>query len=510
MYQAFMPVAATTILGVVMFRWATEEMRQQGRLSQGATAGVAALVGLHALIVITASAGGAGVVDVSREVTRDVGLPLLVVGAVLTIAALSALRSTEFLSGVRPPGSAGRGVYRWGRHPLYLGWAAMLLGVAILGASALAAVLVLLQACALGLVARGENRRFEDEAAHDARHGVLRLAFGAVAGLAIALMLVACGGSRTSSGETSSEGPAARDLRAQLGAATNPDTVRFPAVNGRSLQEVGDAIGNVGPQAALATSVFRPGENRLAFGLIDRETGFVYGPSAVYVAAKPSATARGPYPAPADLLVTEAPYRSRQAATEKDPFAAIYSATVPLRRPGATTVLVMTRLGKRFVVAPTTIEVSSAQADRVPDVGEPAPRVHTDTIASAKGDLESIDTRVPTDSMHRVDFADVVGRKPTALLFATPQLCESRVCGPVTDLAEQLKARYGDEMEFIHQEVFVDNDPSKGLRPSLKAFNLTTEPWLFVVDARGRVAARLQGSFGLSAFEAAIRKGLES
>jgi hypothetical protein len=95
-----------------------------------------------------------------------------------------------------------------------------------------------------------------------------------------------------------------------------------------------------------------------------------------------------------------------------------------------------------------------------------------------------------------------------ALLFATPQLCQSRVCGPVTDIALQMQAKYGDEMEFIHQEVYVDNDPEKGLREPLRRFNLPTEPWLFVVDRSGKVTARMEGSFGLTAFERAIKTAL--
>ena len=55
--------------------------------------------------------------------------------------------------------------------------------------------------------------------------------------------------------------------------------------------------------------------------------------------------------------------------------------------------------------------------------------------------------------MHKVDFADVVGKKPVALLFSTPQLCQSRVCGPVTDIELQMQSKYGDKMTFIHQEV---------------------------------------------------------
>lgn len=111
--------------------------------------------------------------------------------------------------------------------------------------------------------------------------------------------------------------------------------------------------------------------------------------------------------------------------------------------------------------------------------------------------------------MHEVDFADVVGRKPVALLFATPALCESRTCGPVADILLQLKRTYGDRIAFIHQEVFVDNDPNKGYRKPLRQFGLRTEPWLFAVDQRGRIAARLEGAFGLRAacmaLEAALR-----
>ena len=102
----------------------------------------------------------------------------------------------------------------------------------------------------------------------------------------------------------------------------------------------------------------------------------------------------------------------------------------------------------------------------------------------------------------------MVGKKPVALLFATPQLCQSRVCGPVTDVALQLQASYGDQVEFIHQEVYVDNDPNKGLRKPLQEFRLPTEPWLFVVGDDGRITARLEGSFGLKAFERALQTAL--
>ena len=93
-------------------------------------------------------------------------------------------------------------------------------------------------------------------------------------------------------------------------------------------------------------------------------------------------------------------------------------------------------------------------------------------------------------------------------LFATPQLCQSRVCGPVVDIAEQLKKTYGNRVQFIHQEVYMDNEVDNGLRPPLKAFGLQTEPWLFAVNRQGRITARLEGSFGFNAMEAAIKSTL--
>src|SRR4051794_20884121 len=62
-------------------------------------------------------------------------------------------------------------------------------------------------------------------------------------------------------------------------------------------------------------------------------------------------------------------------------------------------------------------------------------------------------------------------------------------------------------MTFIHQKVYRDDVVEKGPRPQLAAFHLETEPWLFVVASDGCIAARLEGSFGVDEFEAAVRRG---
>jgi hypothetical protein len=324
--------------------------------------------------------------------------------------------------------------------------------------------------------------------------------------LAAAALAAGCGGGSRSQDPTQSV-PQAGGLRDRIRAAEAPVAAQFPAVRGRTLQQVADAVGSAGPELALAASQFDVGVNRVPFGVIDQQGQPLYGRTAVYVAPTPSQRARGPFVAPADVLLTEPRYRSRQAATDSDVFAAVYAAQVRFTKPGKWAVLAVSQDGGRLVAAASQVDVSTPAADPIPRVGQMAPRVHTDTLADAKGDVSRIDTRQPPDDMHKVSFADVLGRKPVALLFATPQLCQSRVCGPVTDIEAQMEAKYGRQMDFIHQEVYRDNKPP-ALREPLVRFHLRTEPWLFVVDRTGRITARLEGSIGVRAFEHAIRTGL--
>jgi hypothetical protein len=321
--------------------------------------------------------------------------------------------------------------------------------------------------------------------------------------------LTACGSSGDNDHAPTPRGPASAELRRQLETATHADPEDFPVPRGKTLRELADSLDGTGPQLAFATQTLVPGEHqRLAFGLIDPKTGFVYAPTAVYLARSERERVQGPYGAPADLLVTDPAFRSQTAASESDTFAAVYETTVPLGRAGRYLILAVAHIKGQLIGAGGSIRVISAGADRIPDIGERAPAIDTDTVAAAGGNIKAIDTRIPPDDMHDVSFKDVGGKKPVALLFATPQLCQSRVCGPVVDIAAQLKKTYGGRMTLIHQEVYVDNEANKGLRPQLRAFHLQTEPWLFVFDRTGRITTRMEGSFGFNAFERAVRSGL--
>jgi len=107
--------------------------------------------------------------------------------------------------------------------------------------------------------------------------------------------------------------------------------------------------------------------------------------------------------------------------------------------------------------------------------------------------------------MHEVDFAAALGKKPIVLAFATPALCQSRVCGPVVDVAQQVADEYKGKVDFIHMEVYNENNAAKGVRPQLRAFNLQTEPWTFLIDSKGVIRDRIEGAYGVFELEQAMK-----
>ena len=315
---------------------------------------------------------------------------------------------------------------------------------------------------------------------------------GAVILAAAALGIAGCGGD---SGDDAADRPPA---------PANPED--FPKPAGRTLAQLEKEMGGEGPVLAPSVSQFQPGANRFGFGLFDRSRAQIAdAPAALYVAPVGGGKATGPIVARYESLAVKAQFQSRSVSSDPDAAKSLYVSDVKFAKPGRYEVLGVVRLDGRLVAAgnaggPVTV-VSKA---RVPDIGDRAPRVSTPTKADARGNIESIDTRQPPSTMHEADFADVVGKKPAILLFATPALCQSRVCGPVVDIAEQVKARRGGEAEFIHQEIFVDNEIDKGFRPQVLKWRLPTEPWVFAVDGQGRVAARLEGAFSAKELERAV------
>ena len=204
----------------------------------------------------------------------------------------------------------------------------------------------------------------------------------------------------------------------------------------------------------------------------------------------------GPFPAKVEALQTEPAFRAQTTTSDPNAATVVYSTKVDFPSDGEWRIAALIK--KDGELTPSLLPSAVVGTySKIPRVGQKAPLIHTPTPADVGNDLSKITTRIPPDTQHEVDYADIYGKEPIVLLFATPQFCQSRVCGPVVDVAEQLKQLYGDKAAFIHMEIYNDNDPSKDVRPQVEAFHLPTEPWLFAIGRDGRIKDEIEGAFGV-------------
>jgi hypothetical protein len=316
----------------------------------------------------------------------------------------------------------------------------------------------------------------------------------AVAASSVALVAAGCAGD---------------DAPAEDAGTAAPEASAFPATDGGTLDEL---IADSAPGDHLVVSpagqVFTEGRNRLGFGVftVDREQ-LTDEEVAIYAAPGSDGEVHGPFPARVESLETEPAFTAENTAADPDAAKAVYVTDLQLDQLGEwRLVALVKRDGEYAAVRMPSIVVE--RDDPAPAPGEPAPKIHTPT-ADAVSNIQEIDTRVPPGTMHEHDLADVLGKEPVVLLFATPALCQSRVCGPVVDIAEQVKRDRADDAAFIHMEIYAKNTPP-ALRPQVEAYSLPTEPWLFVIDCDGKVDTRIEGAFSAAELTDAVDRVADS
>jgi hypothetical protein len=137
---------------------------------------------------------------------------------------------------------------------------------------------------------------------------------------------------------------------------------------------------------------------------------------------------------------------------------------------------------------------------RYPAPGDPAPRTENLTIESEDAPLGAIDSRavnrgeVPDPELHEWTIARAVRQgRPALVVFSTPVYCVSEFCGPVTEVIEDLAARYDDRAVFIHVEIWrdqVENTINQAAADWLFRDGTLTEPWLYLIGADGIIVDR--------------------
>ena len=263
-------------------------------------------------------------------------------------------------------------------------------------------------------------------------------------------------------------------------------------------REPGEDVGLIN-----GTADFAPGEIRFSFLVVDGEGSVVSRPSArVWIARglrqKPFAQAS------AALEDVGVPGTSSPAAGD---VTELYVTRLRLRSPGKYWVLAEP-VGGRRIQALGNVVVKPRAAS--PAVGAPAPRSNTPTLRT-QPDVSKLTTRHPPDTeLLRHSVAEsVAARVPFVVVFATPQFCTSRTCGPVVDVVDRVRRDFaGSAVRFIHVEVYRDNDPARGLNRWMREWRLPSEPWVFLVGRDGLIKAKFEGSVSIRELRAAVRRHL--
>ena len=248
------------------------------------------------------------------------------------------------------------------------------------------------------------------------------------------------------------------------------------------------------------TSDHAVGKNRVSFLVVDKESRLVERPTArVWVS---HGLKRAPFEETKARLEPIGVPGGEEAGAD-----GIYVATVTTPTAGRYWILAEPVGGTTKIQALGNVVVRKRSL--APAIGDRAIPSRTPTLASTGGDLEALTTsRTPDQALYRTSVSQALAaHEPFVLAFATPQYCQSRTCGPVVDVVSAVRKRAASKgVQFIHVEIYKDNDPAKGVNTWVSQWRLPTEPFTFVVDRTGIIRAKLEGAFSADELARAVAK----
>jgi hypothetical protein len=260
--------------------------------------------------------------------------------------------------------------------------------------------------------------------------------------------------------------------------------------------------------AQTETTWLPTGVNPFTFGLVDDKGNLLAGGSPqVYLAPDETGPVRGPFPAAAFEMTAYQHYQ------DNDPVGptAFFGLDLEITDPGTWVVAAVANLSGAKGFGEISMQVVAEAS--VAAVGSMALSVPT-PVGTTEAALSEICTRVPPDHMHYISLDEALGNGlPTVITFGTPLLCESRLCGPVTDEVLAVHDAVGEQAaNFIHVEEFLPGPShtpppvaAENQSPPFVAWGLDTEPWTFLIDKTGVIQARHLGPIVASQIQTALQ-----
>ena len=268
-------------------------------------------------------------------------------------------------------------------------------------------------------------------------------------------------------------------------------------------------------------SEFVPGPNRMALALIDQDNAPILG--------RPDTSFRISFSFCSPTATPEATPPPCQPKTDEDAqfvptiknadgsVADGFWVTYPTFDQAGTWegTATLTRDGKK---GDSTFHLTVSTDSTTPQLGQQAPPDDNPTLKSEPNIKKLSTDASPDESFYQMTVTEAIAaHKPFVVVFATPAFCTSRLCGPILDNVKSIKPAFADRVNFIHIEPYQLDDEGQlvtsaqggpQVSPAFDAWHLNSEPWIFVVGADGKIAARFEGSASPEELTAAIQGAL--
>jgi hypothetical protein len=255
------------------------------------------------------------------------------------------------------------------------------------------------------------------------------------------------------------------------------------------------------------TSEYVLGENRFAFGLLSPETGAPIVDATVHLrfyelgdgeALRFEADAISRVPARDAGIQEQVEHRHADGSVHTHfnvgEEVGVYTAMVSFDKQGEWGVEIEIEKPDADIEETLTPRFVVTNQATTPPVGFDAPRSENRTVDDVD-DITLIDSSAnPSEEMHTVTIKEAIeAGRPVLVLFAVPGFCTSRLCGPELDIMRKLYPEWKDRVEFIHVEFYDDPGTNRIVSQAAQEWGLRTEPWFFLIDANGKIAAKFEG-----------------
>ena len=282
-----------------------------------------------------------------------------------------------------------------------------------------------------------------------------------------------------------------------------------------SAQAVGEAF-DVEAQPVVVNSALAVGPNRLTLGFFRSDGSLILDATGSIRLYRVAENGSGSFVAEHELQRAAIAQQSDHTHGDgslhvhEDEFAAIFYVNVDFDRPGDWAAELNIELDgePHFGLLTQSFDVLARTPE--PNIGDPLPASTNITLSDVDDVSEINSSPEPVPAMNELTVAEALATgKPVLVAIATPSFCQTRFCGPLMEeVVVPLWEQFGDKVQFVHVEPFdlAEARDNGRLVPVslLSEWSLQTEPWIFVADRDGLVAAKFEGIAALDEVRAVL------